>query len=274
MKEVSISTPEELVQTLNKHLNHYIFRGQSNADWKLTSSLERLLEGRWNEDSFNIEKYETYSLKQFSSKSHLYSDHSAIPKSKFEQLSLMQHFGTPTRLLDFTQSPYLALYFALEYYSPAQGNDFAVYAIDYSAIMERSIKKIRELDNQFTYDRITHDDNKDRVFDDIVDQFSFDLLWISEPRRMNKRLDLQAGTFLTSIDRNAPIEKAMANPLYADVDATKYRISSQLYDNAYVLLRNANITSKSVYGDLLGLGHSVRMELQYYAKKNGSLQHI
>jgi hypothetical protein len=264
MNEVTLSTPEELVEALNKHPNNFIFRGQSDARWGLTSSLERLLEGRWNEDAFDIKKYEDFSLKRFFSKSHLYSDHSSKPESKFEQLSLMQHFGTPTRLVDFTESPYFALYFALETYAPSLEKDFALYALDYSAMMEISIEKIQQLDNQFKEDRTSLDDKKDEVFDEIVDRFSFDLLWISEPRRMNKRLDLQAGTFLTSINRMAPIEQAIANPIYAEVEITKYIISSKLYETAYALLRKANITSKSVYGDLAGLGSSVRMELQAY----------
>ncbi len=266
MNKVKLSTPEELVEALNKYPNHFIFRGQADAAWGLTSSLERLLEGRWSEDTFDIKKFEDFSLKRFFSKSHLYADHASAPESKFERLSLMQHFGTPTRLIDFTESPYFALYFALENYSPSAGRDFALYALDYSAIMERSIEKIRELDNQFKEDRISLDDKKDEVFDEIVDRFSFDLIWISEPRRMNKRLDLQAGTFLTSINRKATIEQAIANPIYGDAKVTKYIIDSSLYATAYALLRNANITSKSVYGDLAGLGHAVKMELQAYAQ--------
>lgn len=265
MNEVTITNPNELVEMLNKHSNNFIFRGQSDAGWALTSSLERLLAGRWNDDAFDIKKYEDFSLKRFFSKSHLYSDLSSKPESKFEQLALMQHYGTPTRLVDFTESPYLALYFSLETYLPSLGKDFALYAIDYSAIMEKSIEKIRQLDNQFREDRTSLDDNKDEVFDQIVDRFSFDLLWISEPRRMNKRLDLQSGTFLTSINRMATIEQAIANPIYSGAEITKYIISGQLYENAYALLRNANITSKSVYGDLSGLGHSVRMELLAYS---------
>lgn len=266
MKEISIKTPEYLIHTLNSFSNGYVFRGQSDSSWPLTSSLERILNPVWDEADFNFKKFEDYTLKQFSGKFHLYADYSINPGSKLEQLALMQHYGAPTRLVDFTQSPYLALYFAMESYNPLSKKDFALYAVDATALMKCSLKGLQNFDNKFTLDLNTLEDEKDRVFDEIIDRFSIDLLWVSEPKVINRRLDLQAGTFLVSINRGTKLESAISNPIYKDVDIVKYIIPATLYESVYVLLRKANITSKSVYGDLEGLGRSVRMELVAYAR--------
>lgn len=44
---------------------------------------------------------------------HISSEHRPELKDKISWLALMQHYGVPTRLLDFTYSPYAAFYFAL-----------------------------------------------------------------------------------------------------------------------------------------------------------------
>ncbi len=51
-----------------------------------------------------------WSRRYFQYRSHIRNEYDYL-----EWLSIMQHFGAPTRLLDFTYSIYIALYFAIEH---------------------------------------------------------------------------------------------------------------------------------------------------------------
>jgi hypothetical protein len=263
MKRVDISSAEELLRELNNLPNSFIYRGHADAEWRLESSLERLIGPAWSAES--AMKFEEHSLDLFKPKFHLYDRENIRPDSKLAWLSIMQHYGVPTRLLDFTQSPYVALYFALEAYNPQTRKDLAVFAIDYSAVMQKSIDHISEKDATFRETRQTVYKRQDVVFDEIVDRFAYDIAWIAEPRQFNARLDRQAGSFLISGNRSRRIEDILASPIYETTEITKYQISKDLYHAVFALLRKMNVTSKSLYGDLEGLARSIRMELQVYS---------
>ncbi len=263
MDERHVTDMDGLIRQLNELPNHYIFRGQANADWGLQSSLERVVGEAWSK--VNAKKFEDYSLRQFKSKFHLYDRENVLPDSKLAWLSIMQHYGVPTRLVDFTESPYVAMYFALESYSPHGKNDFAIYAIDYTATMDRSLAEIKKRDNTFTETRESLHDKQDKVFEDIVDRFSYDMLWITEPKQMNARLDRQAGSFLLSGNGAMKIERIAEADTYRDVSMIKFRVDHSLYSSVFALLRKVNITSKSLFGNLDGLARSIRMEMQLYA---------
>ena len=95
-----------------------LFRGQANSEWALRTSLERLIENHHptpSRDKALYYIYESEMIKEFKWKFPSY-EKNLIPKDGelIEWLSIMQHFGAPTRLLDFSQSMYVALFMTMD----------------------------------------------------------------------------------------------------------------------------------------------------------------
>lgn len=263
--EVRVSDINELMHELNSLPNNFVFRGQADARWNLQSTLERVLGDKWSAEY--ARKFEDYSLDVFKSKYHIYSGAEHIPKSKLSWLSVMQHYGVPTRLIDFTTSPYVALYFALETYSPLSCNDISIYAFDYTNLMDLSVEFIKSRDKGFSENRRSLQGKQDQIFDEVVDRYSYDIAWITEPVELNARIDRQAGTFLISGNLEKTIESIVNSELYFSTKMVKFIVPSGLYEGLFVALRKMNINSKSIYGDLAGLAKSIKMELYAYTSK-------
>ncbi len=263
IREIIISNIGEVLANFNSLPNNFIYRGHANAVWRLQSSLERVIGTKWS--STEARKFEDFSLDRFRAKFHLYDRENISPESKLAWLSIMQHYGVPTRLVDFTESPYVALYFALEAYQPSLGADLAVFALDYTAVMEVSIEQIRCRDSDFKETRASINTKQDKVFDETVDRFSYDIAWVTEPKRHNERLDRQGGCFLISGNGDKPISDVLELAIYKECAFIKYTIQRSLYPAIFALLRKMNVTSKSLYGDLDGLARSIRMEMQVYS---------
>ncbi len=263
MKQIEINTIEDLIGKMNDLPNNFIYRGHANADWDLKSSLERVIGSNWSVEK--AKKFEEFSLLQFQPKFHLYDNENVIPSSKLAWLAIMQHYGVPTRLLDFTESPYVALYFALEAYDPQSDKDFAIFALDYTEIMNCSINHIKSKDEAFKESRSSVYEKQDEIFETIVDRFAYEIVWIAEPKQLNARLDRQAGSFLLSGNRGLRIQEVLDSKPYKNVAMNKYTIHKSLYEQIFALLRKMNITSKSLYGDLDGLARSIRMQMQVFS---------
>lgn len=77
-----------------------------------------LIPGAFRKDSRGIRKYSRQSiahfLSQFKLNSHFYMDRPWDVKSDYEWMIHAQHYGIPTKLLDFSQSHIIALMFAVE----------------------------------------------------------------------------------------------------------------------------------------------------------------
>lgn len=89
----------------------YLFRGQRDKDWPLAPTFDR-----WLPDVQRAERdqLEDSLLQNF--RRECEADHTlkSLLEDEVATLALAQHFGLPTRLLDWTESPYIASFFAFE----------------------------------------------------------------------------------------------------------------------------------------------------------------
>lgn len=85
------------------------YRGVSKSDYKLLPSLYR---HPTKKEPDELKKLEMELLIRFKERSFPYLN-TSNDRSDWEYLFLMQHFGVPTRLLDWTENSLVALFFAL-----------------------------------------------------------------------------------------------------------------------------------------------------------------
>lgn len=115
-----------------------LFRGQA-AEWELTPKLLRHLPAGVSASA--AIRAEAAALDHFKSQAHLHYEagfHLADSKPTLaDWWALMQHHGAPTRLLDWTASPYVALYYAVE---QEPGSDGVVLVIE-GETPERNFKQ-------------------------------------------------------------------------------------------------------------------------------------
>jgi FRG domain len=234
-------------------VRNWCFRGQGNMRWELKSSLSRHIEvskvapKAWVEQEKRIRRI-------FERKSHLYMVDSP-QADELEWLALMQHHGAPTRLLDFTWSPYVAAFFALE----RATEDAAVWAlnlpllwdiysggrfngVDISAADPRDAKKFREyyLPNKHAF------------------------VWQGDPFRMPQRVIAQSGTFLVTSHLGMSVEQILAGFPDSDKLLVKFVLpATEVRAQAMASLYSMNITQATLFPGLDGLARSMAYEFEY-----------
>ncbi len=92
------------------------YRGQADREWHLQTSLDRLLDpnadyqARLGEESTILEKFRVLA-REYLGQIEVKRLKESLRNNKITALTVPQHYRAPTRLLDWTLSPWVAVYF-------------------------------------------------------------------------------------------------------------------------------------------------------------------
>ena len=139
LPETSITEEGEMGATT------WVFRGVRDSAYSLEPSIERYAQSKTMEWA----ALETLVISEFKARASTHLTPSLIPNDELTWLAIMQHYAIPTRLLDFTYSPYVALYFGIrDNRSYETEKHLRLYAINKNALNDRFRHIAREAARQ------------------------------------------------------------------------------------------------------------------------------
>jgi hypothetical protein len=225
---------------IHRFRSSYIYRGMNDVKQPLNTSLMRI--------GGDYQKLEKHLLRNFKK----YAHRDAAPSdSIWNWLALAQHHGLPTRLLDWTYSPYVALHFAtndLNLYH----QDGVIWALNYVGLNQYLPKKLRkvihkEASNTFTADMLSQ---VCKNLDELQDLEAEDFLVFLEPPSLDNRITNQFALFSLLSDATIALDNWLTKheDLYFKI-VIPARIKWEVRDK----LDQANITERVLFPGLDGL---------------------
>lgn len=240
----------------------WIYRGQSSCESSLMTSLERCC---MREKLVGSKRslMEQKLLRQFRRAYHHYSSHVPSPSHTLEWLSLMQHHGAPTRLLDFTYSIYVAAYFALEGAREKEEDeqDRAVWLLNFNWALDESIALMKNAgkDKADMLKEFYEETHMAIVPDFFFKAPSVPSVCPQNPFRLAERLRIQKGVFVIPGSIELPFEENVrAMPGYNVAENfVKLIIPHGVRREALRRLFDMNISRTSLFPGLDGFSQAL-----------------
>jgi hypothetical protein len=207
----------------------YVFRGHADRGWKLESTLTRL--GQRVTKDTKPESLNQTQLKNFRKRITGLRGSNPQPLDENGLWSLGQHFGLCTPLLDWSESPYIASYFAFENPESCTSNWRTIYALNRHALITE--------------------------FPDLADE---GLEFLEPLHDDNKRITAQAGLF-TKVPTGTDLESWLTEK------GLEHHLQKLHIENDYRLdvindLSLMNINGSSIYPDLHGASKMCNMFIE------------
>ncbi|MCI3207856.1 MULTISPECIES: FRG domain-containing protein [Pandoraea] len=238
---------------LSSRFEGWAFRGQQDARWHLQSSLSRYLHA-YVSDKEQWRSREARAIRIFRRKAHNHVPWPKLLHDDLRCLGLMQHHGAPTRLLDFTKSPFVAAFFALE----RATSDSAIFALNTPALYDDRARPRHA-------EWLTRDTIDPRVKGNMEKYFlgnDNEVVWFGEPEEMDGRLIAQSGTLVVPGVIDRPLHRILDGYDSEEPLLRKIVLPVALRADAMKWLYRMNITNASLFPDLDGLARSIAVEIE------------
>ena len=219
------------------------YRGHADTKWGLEPHYDRLK---------NPLK-ETELLSRFRQNANLLLNHPPAMPYDFGWMFLMQHYGVPTRLLDWTESPLIALYFAIEDRNTANfkkdGALWVLYPLELNAHSTAGEVYIPSFEDEWlaNYSVSQYSKGKDNGILPIG----------AIATRNNPRIQAQLGVFTISHRKKTPIE---------GIEGGKHCVKLVIPKDAKVKIREElkilGLTRFQIFPELASIGESLKEELK------------
>lgn len=256
-REITANDWDDLTRILARFANKdpiattFVFRGHAKPGWLLEPSLIRIENIR----DFTTESWhelEKQTIKRFKAVAHQYLD--AFISLKAGDCTaywcLMQHHRAPTRLLDWSRSPYVAAYFAV---SEHIQDDGVLWIFD-AAKLQNQVRKIHG-----SQMKLPEDDSECEKF-----YFSSNpkarVLFIGEPTTATHRMRAQQGLFTVSptvFSDHGQLIDSLLSPLNDENSHLKVILPKSQKKHFLMKLRDFNLTGHSLFPGIDGVGRDI-----------------
>jgi hypothetical protein len=215
------------------------YRGQADHEWKLVPGLFR------TESSFSLE---SKAYREWVRRSALIEK---PEDNEWEHLFNMQHYGVPTRLLDWTENFAFAVGFSLVFSNFGEHSLPRIFLLNPVALNEKTTqrKKVFEIpeDKTFSYRSTYVEGNGIMPVGPVAirpSSYSY-----------NRRADNQSGVFTIHDNSGGPIDDLPDNIV------TSFVIEKEDIPGASLFLELCNVNAYRIYPDFAGLAGYIRAML-------------